>query len=254
MKNTIVDMKSEMEGIMRCSRYSFGPNRLHYCGPDLNSELRDYIKENKTDPGLEIILRKFGTLYPYLCHVAKTNNIKDPFDPKVVEAYWLGNELLESGEKRQLHKFFVDDLKIKDKFSSKEFEWLENKIKMGAVPHHSFHVLNIWKQEGHNDSLDDLNRIGQCLISYGTVEDVKGPEIIISTEPLIYMNGKFSLGTAISKTLFRSLEAEYDIEQIKIGEIVSFHWGVPCEVITKKQAEMLKKYTLKNIDFANLTL
>jgi hydrogenase maturation factor len=61
-------------------------------------------------------------------------------------------------------------------------------------------------------------------------------------------------GSPVSKKIFRSLEAEYDIEQIKPGQIVSIHWGVPCEIITEEQAKKLKKYTQLSIDFANQTL
>jgi len=130
----------------------------------------------------------------------------------------------------------------------------EDKIKRGAVPHHSFHVLNIWGQEGHNDSLGILNRMDECRISSGTVTEVNGHEIKVSTEPLIYENGKFTLGPVISKVLTRQLEAEYDIEQIKSGQLVSIHWSVPCEVITPTQAANLRRYTLKNIAFANLII
>jgi hypothetical protein len=43
-----------IDGILRCSRYSFGPNRLHYCGPDQNVELRALIEagEMAKDSGL----------------------------------------------------------------------------------------------------------------------------------------------------------------------------------------------------------
>ena len=243
-----------MEGIMRCSRYSFGPNRLHYCGPDANRELRDLIESGESNLGLAHLLKQFKTLFPYLKQIAKANSIADPFDSRVVEAYWLGNELLENVEKNVLYYFLVDDLKIKDKIDNREFHQLEEKIKQGALPHHSFHILNVWTQEGHGDSLGNLERMNECRISSGIVTAVKGPEITVSTEPLIYVNGKLALGEAVSKKLIRQLESEYDIEQIKPGEIVSIHWSVPCEVITKKQEETLRKYTLKNITFANLTL
>lgn len=62
------------------------------------------------------------------------------------------------------------------------------------------------------------------------------------------------MGEPIIRVLTRQLESEYDIEQIKIGQIVSIHWGVPCEVITEKQRKVLEKYTLKNIAFANQTV
>lgn len=254
MMQNIIDTEKIMEGIMRCSRYSFGPNRLHYCGPDSNKELHDLIESGESNIGLSHLLKQFKTLFPYLKQIAGANGIKDAFDTRVVEAYWLGNELLDKVNERNLYNFLVDDLHVKDKIKNKEFNWLTEKIERGAVPHHSFHVFNIWQQEGHNDLLSDLTRMDECRISSGVVTEVKGSEIKVSTEPLIYENRKFALGPVISKTLTRQLESEYDIEQIKPGQIVSIHWSVPCEVITSKQAETLRKYTLKNIAFSNLTL
>lgn len=243
-----------MEGILRCSRYSFGPNRLHYCGPDANKELKDLIENKETNANLAVLLKQFKTLYPYLNHISKINNIRDPFNSSVVEAYWLGNRLLEKTEVREFHRFITENLSTKNKTSTKIFEKIEEKISLGAVPHHSFHVLNVWSQAGHGDRLDVLERMGECLITSGKVLNTFGPEITVLTETLIYEDGKLKLGSSRERKITRQLQAEYDIEQIKPGQIVSIHWGVPCEVITKKQAEMLKKYTLKNIAFANRTI
>lgn len=237
---------------MRCSRYSFGPNRLHYCGSDANKEFKELIEKSGDDFGLEYLLKQFKTLFPYLKKIAAANGIKDPFDEKVVEAYWLGNELLENIGGKVLYDFLVDDLRAKDKLKSRDFNWLEEKIRLGAVPHHSFHVFNIWTREGHTDGLQELVRMDECRISSGTVSAVNGSQITVLTEPVIYENGKFKLGQPVSKIITRQLECEYDIEQIKPGQIVSMHWSVPCEVITSKQATTLRKYNLKNLEFANL--
>jgi hypothetical protein len=243
-----------MEGIMRCSRYSFGPNRLHYCGPDANKELQSLIEHGEANPDVSVLLKQFKTMYPYLRYISRINNIIEPFDSRVVEAYWLGNDLLERNKADKLYQFLIDDLETKKKLRPKDFEQLEKKIAQGAVPHHSFHVLNVWLQTGHTDKLDEVERMDQCIINSGKVVKVEGPQITVLTEPLTYLNGKLILGTPIERQIARKLEVEYDIEQIKPGQIVSIHWSVPCEVITKKQAETLRKYTLKNIAFANQTL
>ena len=67
-----------------------------------------------------------------------------------------GNELSQNMDKNFFYRFLVDDLKTKDKMASKEFHWLEEKIGQGALPHHSFHVLNVWMQGGHGDGLEAL--------------------------------------------------------------------------------------------------
>ncbi len=243
-----------MDGIMRCSRYSFGPNRLHYCGPDANAEMKDLIENENYDLHLKHLLQQFKTLHPYLLHIAQANNIRDPFDARVVEAYWLGNELLETVKQRALHRLLIEDLHINDMIGNKDFSWLEEKIGQGAVPHHSFHVFNIWRRTGNADVAHTISSMDECRVSSGVVTSVNGPKITVSTEPLVYVGGKFALGALTEKVLTRQLEAEYDIEQIKPGEIVSIHWGVPCEIITKRQQAILKKYTLNSIAFANQTI
>jgi hypothetical protein len=243
-----------MDGIMRCSRYSFGPNRLHYCGPDANKELQSLIEYGEANPELSILLRQFKTLYPYLQYISRTNGIAEPFDSRVVEAYWLGNKLLETNKLEKFYRFLIDDLSVKKKVNSKEFEWLEKKIAQGAVPHHSFHVLNVWQMAGLGDKLDEVERMDECLINCGKVLKINGAEITVLTEPLVYENGKLALGAMGEKKINRRLEAEYDIEQMRPGQIVSFHWSVPCEIITEGQAKNLKKYILQSINFANQTI
>lgn len=243
-----------MDGILRCSRYSFGPNRLHYCGPDVNAELQAEIEAANPNPHLVAILREFKTLFPYLKLIASANNIVDPFDARVVEAYWLGNELLENVGRDRLRQFLVDDLEIKKKAKPREFEWLESKIKMGAAPHHSFHVLNLWRQTSDKVESKKPENLSECCINAGKITSVNGSEIVVITEMPIYFEGKFELSSPQEKRLTRQLEAEYDIEQLKPGQLVSFHWGVPCEGLTKEQVANLRKYTLKNINFANETI
>ena len=74
------------------------------------------------------------------------------------------------------------------------------------------------------------------------------------SEPLIYENGKILLSVPITKKIIRNIGSDFDIEQLKIGDIITTHWDVPCEVITPRQAMILKKYTLKHLKLANETI
>ena len=243
-----------MDGLLRCSRYSFGPNRLHYCGPDANREILGYIQSGASDLGLKDLMKAFKTLYPYLKFIAEANSIRDPLDDKVVEAYWIGNELLETIEKKNFYRHLLEDHELKKKVGAKAFEEITGKIREGAVPHHSFHVFNVWKRTGYLEREHTLESMDSCRISWGEVEIIDGPSIIISTEPLVYSEGKIFLGAPINKRVTRNLESYFDIEQLKIGDIVTTHWGVPCETITALQALTLKKYTLKHLKLANKTI
>ena len=243
-----------MNGILRCSRYAFGPNRLHYCGPDANQELYSYIEHEAVDPGLELMLKQFKTMYPYLRLIADANKIRDAFDDRVVEAYWLGNNLLDQVDHRVFYTHLRDDHGLNRRLTMNDLELVGQKIVQGAVPHHSYHVLDIWRQTGHQDRDVTLANMDACRISWGQVTKVDGPFITVTTEPLILQDGKLALGTATSKRLTRSLGAELDIEQLKPGDTVSIHWDVPCEVITATQAAELKRRTISHIKLANATI
>lgn len=240
-----------MDGILRCARYAFSPNKLHLCGPDANRKVFSYIQENTSDPGLEKILSAFNAMHPYLRHIAEANKIKDPFDDRVVEAYWIGNNLLETIDKRVFYRHIIDGQKIKKRLNSTEFNRITGKILLGAVPHHSFHVFTIWKTKKDYDSERNIENIDNCRIGWGIIEKIDGPFLFVKTKPLLYIKDKLILGQPIVKKINRIFTTHYDIEQLQIGDTISMHWDMPCEIITPAQAVMLEKYTTRHIDIFN---
>lgn len=239
---------------MKCSRYAFGPNRLHYCGPDANAEIAEHIKHNENDPALAALLAQFQTMYPYLKKIAEVNRIASPFDVCVVEAYWIGNDLLDNVEKKDFYEHLKDDHQIDKRIGKKSFAFVADKIGKGAVPHHSFHVLDIWKRTGHVAKPHTVESMASCIISWGIVKKTDGMFLEVETEQLIYENGVLALGAPTLQKIARGLGAPVDIDEAKEGDIITMHWGVPCEVITKAHARALKKYTLRHIALANETL
>ena len=93
-----------------------------------------------------------------------------------------------------------------------------------------------------------------CRISWGTVKEISGPSITVLVEPLIIKDGKLALGKPESRKITRSLEADIAIDELKNGDLISIHWSVPCEVLTKKQVANLRVYTLRHIALANKTI
>lgn len=241
-----------MDGIFRCSRYAFGPNRLHYCGPDANKTMKEYLDAGESDSRLSAILERFQNLYPYLAHIAEGNGIKDPFDDRVVEAYWIGNRLLDAFSPK---KYFglLDALEVKKKTGRERFEAIGRKVIRGGFPHHSFHVLNVWRETNHELLHGgDWSAVSECIVSFGKVAAVSGPFIDVSTEPLLRdERGKFFLGAPIVRRLVRDLAADIDIDLLSPGKWISIHWGVPCEVLSERAALRLRAYTQKSIAFAN---
>ncbi|MFC1700912.1 DUF6390 family protein [Patescibacteria group bacterium] len=223
-------------GILRCARYSFMPNNLSLCGPNKNKDLFEYCREQKIDKGLEEILKKFQTLYPYLKLIARCSNIKNPFDEKVIEAYWIGNRLLENITKIRLYNHLIDNHKKK----------AINKISLGAKPHHSFHVLNVWNK------IDDLSLADLCKISWGKIVKIDGSYLEVKYRPLVFENNRLKLGELINHKVLREINNSSFMDDFQIGQWVSFHWNFVCEILNDIQVKNLEKYTKESISLCTI--
>src|SRR5579871_6053785 len=193
---------SPLEGTLRFIRYAFMPNRLRYCGGDDNRTLFEYGLEGVSDGGLQPLLRKFSGALPYLQLIARANGVQDPFDARVVEAYWIGNELLEGVEARQLYASLQE--RFASQLAGRTRELVLGKAPAGAHPHHSFHVLDVYSRVGELDAT--LGVLDNCRIGWGRVLAVAGVELTVERQPLTLAAGKLALGEARTEVLLRQVE------------------------------------------------
>ncbi|OGK12787.1 hypothetical protein A3A93_02655 [Candidatus Roizmanbacteria bacterium RIFCSPLOWO2_01_FULL_38_12] len=248
-----------ISGLLTCAAYAFPPNELKYCGPfDKTDDLKGYQDEQINDDGLKNILAGFHTLYPYLSLIAYENNIRDPLDARVVEAYWIGNSLLKKIPGKKLYDHFSEALNLRKKITKKDFSYLVGKIDDGALPHHTFHVLNVFTRTGHQNIVHTLETMDACRIGWGKIVNnlklrVKTDNTIcVETQPLVLKNGKLALGKPLIKKIYNPL-----IRKSEIGNqisTISFHWNTFCDILSDRQVKNLKFYTEKAIQLANLTL
>jgi len=247
--STLAPPKS-IDGTSRFIRYAFMPNRLHYCGGDNNSLIFDYALEGVREPPLEAMLRKFTGAMPYLSLIARSNGIVDPFDERVVEAYWIGNDLLSGVEVRQLHDALRE--RFGNQLQGKMREWLLAKAPAGARPHHNFHVFDVHSRVGELEH--SLETMDQCRISWGKVLKDDGSELVVERQPLAIVEGKLALGASIQERAARQVGGRGFADEATTGVWVSLHWGWVCEVITPLQQRNLARYTVDHIRLANLTM
>ncbi len=246
------------DGILVCARYAFMPNKLEYCGPDDNYLIFDHCRNFHSDRGLAYNLQKFATLYPYLKLIAESNRIKDVFDWRVVEAYWIGNDLLKNVQAKSLYFNLLEEHALKKKASKKALEHLAVKMPAGALPHHSFHVFNIPKRTGHFDVSHSLETMDNCRISWGKVVAVKSEkngnfEILeIEYRPLESRENMIKLGQAVRKKVKYRYRGSSFVREISVGDTVSVHWNWVCEKITEAQARQLEYYTIYHLRLANI--
>jgi len=206
-----------MLGIKLAILYGIKPHELGFCGPRNKKDtqiLLDYLKDKKvSEKKIRKILEQFKGAYPHYKFIAKSNGIKDPFDERVIIAYWVGNELLKKAG--------------------------------GIKSSHIYHVLVIGSVTGRivlKGKLLDL-----CRVGWGKVLKLKtkSQKLKIRYRPL---RGKKKL--RLRKPAEKEIDWDEDLlPKVQVGDWVSFHWNQVVEVLSKKDKENLEKYTKKTLNF-----
>lgn len=248
---TLLEPRSAVGGTTRFVRYAFMPNRLQYCGGDDNRTILDYAVADVREPPLDRMLRKFTGALPYLQLIARRNAIVDPFDERVVEAYWIGNELLERVEARELYDHLRE--RYRSELSAPVIDRIAAKAPAGARPHHSFHVFDVWRQteRGRNEVLATID---SCRISWASVTAVEAGELVVERAPIVFADGVLGLGAPRTERVTRMLEGTGFVDSAAVGDVVSLHWSWACEVLTPAQQRSLERYTRLHLALANQTL
>jgi Family of unknown function (DUF6390) len=230
------------------ARYGFPPNRLELCGPRDHPALLGYLAEQASDRGLEALLRQFAGMYPYLTFIAASNGIADPFDPRVVEAYWVGNALLDRVRMADFLRH-VDD-RFQHHAPRKLFEAVLGQIPDGARPHHNFHVFAMPVRVGQLGMDQALRTMDDCRISWGTVTAVVGDELAVARRPLVLRNDALDLGSPEPRLVRWRFNGKAVLRP-RPGDVVSIHWGCACERLTGVQVGRLRRETLVHLALAN---
>jgi len=239
---------ASLNGMLLFARFAFMPNHLGYCGGDVNAELLAYLKEQTADQGLRRHLRTFEGAYPYLKLIAAANGIADPLDARVVEAYWIGNDLLERVDwpryAQHLHERF------RGRVRPSTLALLVGKPVAGARAHHAFHVFDVWRRTGRplSDGLD------HCRIGWGAITAMDPEAFTVSSRPIVSHDGRLDFGAPQPARILRAIGDDRFLDGAAPGQILAFHWRWACLVLTPAQAMHLERYTRCMLALANQTL
>ncbi len=247
-----------MDGLLTCAKYAFPPNLLKYCGPEDNAALFGALSEKEKSVELKNLLLQFEGAVPYLRLIAFSSGIKDIFDYRVVEAYWLGNELLEKVEMKDFYSHLEN--RFKDRMKKKDWSWLISGSVPKAKPFHAFHALDIYRRTGflRSGAKDKLiETINNCSIKGGrvlTTDFISGQKnpgsgiALVEYTPIEFKNKKLQFGKKETRGYFL-LDPS-----IKMGDNVSLHWDYVCDKITERQKNNLAFWTKFHLDLTNVTL
>ncbi|MBU0619311.1 hypothetical protein KKD62_03695 [Patescibacteria group bacterium] len=157
-----------MSGLRLAALYSYPPCRLGFCGQKIKQTseiLENFLKGKAVDENkVRQVLSTFEAAYPYYVLIAKSNRITDPLNAKVVEAYWLGNELLEQVRVNDLKNLIIKEFTRPGLLSLSTAKKRCRRIGPKAVAHHSFHVLVVGSVTGRVKF--DERRRQLCQISW----------------------------------------------------------------------------------------
>lgn len=240
-----------LRGVFLCSRYSYPPNSLSLCGPNKKNDLAWYSTRGKADAGNVQILTQFSTLYPYLSFIARQNNIKNPFDPRVVEAYWLGNKLLDNISPSPFARHLNDGLGLAKRLKRKSLQSLFAKITHGAIPQHSFHVLNIYRRTGHIDSSHTLGTMDACLVNWGQIIEINKDSLLVKTQALKFEKNKLIFSPPLVRPVMSQGGPDVLFAKLNIGDYISYHWSYFCQKLAPLQLLNLSYYTKISLGLAN---
>lgn len=239
-----------MNGPSLFARFAYPPNELGYCGPEDHAALLGYATSGVVDPGLRDLARGFDGAWPYLELLAGCNGVRDPLDARVVEAYWIGNELTESVEPTTLWQ------SVEDRFRGRAgpgWSTVTEAMTMAARPTHAFHVFSIYPHVGLlragvvEPSLEVLDR---CRIRWGSVLDVDGPSVTVRSRPLVYDGRRLGLGDERIE-LARWGGHGGSGDRPTPGAWVALHWDWVCASLDHVQLGRLRRHTATELDRAN---
>jgi len=230
-----------MSGLKLAALYGFYPHQLGLCGPAnefSKKTLYSFLKGKKVSlSSVEGILSQFKGAFSYYQLIAKSNRIKNPFDKRVVKAYWIGNSLLEKVNGAELLSMITEQTLKKIRISPQLLK-----------AHHNFHVLVVGSFSDKISS--SLRSIELCRVSWGRVVKIsQNNKVIVEVKPLELKGKKFVLGKEVLRSVRQDpfLTPRLDLEQI-----VSIHWGHVIQILNKKELQQLEKYTRLSMEVASM--
>jgi len=246
------------DGAILAARHSFMPNRLGYCGPDENEILLDACVTNKRSKELLSALVAFKGAQPYLRFIAESQGLHT-FDYRVVEAYWIGNDLLDNIPRAAFYAHLKE--RLEKKFPKEHIKRLFESRPFATFPHHALHVFNAFSTMGtvpdaFANAVGSDEQVGElmdkCRISWGKVlSSDKDGKLTVEYEPVQRQNGVLSFGQSIYTEVISRIAGNSFMQDVKPGDWISVHWGFACSPLSPQQVTNLKKYTLMDMDVAN---
>ena len=172
--------------------------------------------------------------------------MKMPFDRDVVEAYWVGNDLLDAFERADFVRL-LEALTLRGLPRSMARR-LAERLPSRPLPHHAFHVafVGVGNVTGHVPTT--LANMEACRPAWAEVVRVSDGLLHVRGPTLVLDAGAIAWGPAIER------ELRYDPKVVpdpRPGDCVAVHWGWPALRLSPTQRSALEAYSRRSVEQAN---
>lgn len=221
-------------GALQFARYAYPPNELGYCGP--------VGAQAMLDPGageeIERRARQFEGAWSYLEMLAETAGLSDPLDERVVDAYWLGGELLDAVDPAALVA------RLEDRFLGQVGgTWRSAAARARARAHHSFQVFEVYPWAG---LLKDgrppepaVQVLDRCRIRVGEVLSVDGEKVRVASRLLAWDGLSLHETEPVVEQARWSAGGQALIDVPEVGELMALHWDWVCAPVSPDQGRTI---------------
>ena len=238
-----------MDGVALCARFSIATNRLRYCGPsDAEPDLYRAITTDEGHVEARAHLSRFEALMPYLEAIGRKHGL-DPFDRRVVEAYWVGNSLLDALDSSDFRDLL--DALVRRGLPRSLSRRLGDHLPSRPLFHHAFHVsfVGVGNVTGHVETT--LANMEACRPAWGTVCAREGATLRVERSSWAVRDARLAAGPP------KIVEVSFDprvVPDVRIGSTVALHWGWSALQLDDAQRGALEEYSRRAIESANEAL
>jgi len=233
------------------ARFATPPNMLGYCG---TAETEDFFEAvTVSDTGhLRSRAPTFIGAFPYLELIAQCNGLNDPLDQRVVEAYWIGSQLLSQVATNAVGDHLADRFRRQ---AHSSWEQIGDGILRGAEPSHAFHVFGIYPWLGLlrsgivEPALDTLDR---CRIAPGRITAVGDTKATALVRPLQWDGRWIGFGEPTPRSVSWARNGKSPTARPEIGDTVAIHWEWICGKLGRNRLRRLQESTNRALRAADV--
>jgi len=216
-------------GAVLFASYAYPPNELGYCGPEGAAAMLDPVAV----ADIERRARQFEGAWIYLEFLAETLGIADPLATEVVQAYWIGSDLLDAVDPAALVE------RLEERFVGQVGgTWRTARDRASA--HHSFQVYEVYPWVGllleGRPPGPAVHVLDRCRIRVGEVTEVGAGTATTRSRPLAWDGARLQPSAAVTEQSRWSVDGRNLIDRPAVGDLVALHWDWVCDVLTLEQA------------------